>query len=581
MHILASGRKALIILALITLSPAILAPLQNCQLDKRGGDSRIGPEHGKKDPTYDPDKHTKTKEEITRPNKKNAQSGLKAGMADDNKQFNYYLKFLKKYKSAQHLKLDVSERIRLFLKDAEGKTIPNALVQIFPGKSKRAISKGVTFADGSYYFYPSLHDHKTEEYRAEFRYKNQTRKLNFSRKGKRQIELTWKNKRSIPLGIPADILFIIDTTGSMGEEIHRLKETIEIIHDNLTAITPRPRIRFGLSLYRDKEDDYRTKLIPLTEDLETFRRELDKVEAGGGGDLPEDLQAALEDSVKKVRWNPEGVRMAFIITDAPPHLDYGQKYTYIKAARDARAKGIKFFSVGTGGLNLQGEYVLRQLAQFTQGAYIFLTYGEKGESGGGAPGSVSHHTGSNFVTDKLESIIIRLAKTEISHLSRVSVAKNTEYFDANKIPQESEEETVKKLFNQALAQLVDYSTINIKTGSPTGVLPLETGTGVKPEQSAFFTENLELALSRNKNFKVVERNRMRKVVQEISLQASGMTDEEGAARIGKMTNAEYLLMGKIYIEREKYSLFLRLVRVETGEVLSVTRARMDTRLGYK
>ena len=115
-------------------------------------------------------------------------------------------------------------------------------------------------------------------------------------------------------------------------------------------------------------------------------------------------------------WNRNGIRLAFIVTDAPPHLDYGQQYTYVEAVHDARSAGIKLFSVGTGGLDLAGEYVLRQISQYSGAKYIFLTYGETGESEGGAPGSVSHHTGANYQTDKLEAIIIRFAKEELANV---------------------------------------------------------------------------------------------------------------------------------------------------------------------
>jgi len=102
--------------------------------------------------------------------------------------------------------------------------------------------------------------------------------------------------------------------------------------------------------------------------------------------------------------------LAFIITDAPAHLDYGQQYTYAVAARQARRKAVKFFSIGTGGLDIDGEYILRQIAQFTGG--------KKGESEGGHIGSVSHHTASNFQSAKLETIIIRFAKKRAGSCKR-------------------------------------------------------------------------------------------------------------------------------------------------------------------
>jgi hypothetical protein len=135
-----------------------------------------------------------------------------------------------------------------------------------------------------------------------------------------------------------------------------------------------------------------------------------------------------------VSWNRDGIRLAFVITDAPAHLDeYGPSYTYVDAVHDARKLGIKFFSVGTGGLPLEGELVLRQVAQYTYGKYIFLTYGESGESEGGAPGSVSHHTGANFRTDKLETIIIRFAKEELAFLTNQPLQESEDYFQANRV----------------------------------------------------------------------------------------------------------------------------------------------------
>ncbi len=132
-------------------------------------------------------------------------------------------------------------------------------------------------------------------------------------------------------------------------------------------------------LYKDRGDEYRTRVVPFTEDLAQFQAALARVEADGGGDTPEDLEAALGRAIRGVQWSPDGIRLAFVITDAPAHLDeYRPAYTYVDAVHDARRLGIKFFSVGTGGLPLEGELLLRQVAQYTYGKYIFLTYGEKG-----------------------------------------------------------------------------------------------------------------------------------------------------------------------------------------------------------
>ncbi|MCK7514841.1 MAG: VWA domain-containing protein [Desulfobacterales bacterium] len=163
--------------------------------------------------------------------------------------------------------------------------------------------------------------------------------LAVDRDGPRRVVVKLDRPRALPAPLALDVLFVLDTTGSMGEEIERLRDTIEIVHANISAMTSRPAVRFGMVLYKDRGDEYVTEVVPFTADLQVFQAALAEVYAAGGGDTPEDLQAALEDSLKKMAWNEGGVRIAFVITDAEPHLDYDQKYTYAQAAKDARARG--------------------------------------------------------------------------------------------------------------------------------------------------------------------------------------------------------------------------------------------------
>ncbi|HNN82308.1 MAG TPA: VWA domain-containing protein, partial [Leptospiraceae bacterium] len=397
-----------------------------------------------------------------------SESGLKAGYADDNKQFNLFLNFLDKFKSsAAHIDLDVKERIIFFVKDKNSRSIPNASIQILA--NNKELTTGTTYSDGSFLFFPSLYN-DVYKFKARITKDNSKTEIEFDRQGARTKEVILDYPQAKENEVPVDIVFVMDTTGSMGEEIQRLKSTIEIINLNLTG-NSKNEIRFGMVLYRDKKEEYVTKVIPLTNDLENFKKELNKVSAGGGGDYPEDLQSALKDTIKEIDWRKNAVKLTFIITDAPPHLDYKQEYTYISAMKEASERGIKLYSIGTGGLDINGEYVLRQISQFTNSKYIFLTYGEKGESEGGASGSVSHHTGANFPTDKLETIVIRFAKEEIQAAMGKPLANGEDYFTANKIDSEKKEETLNKLFDQAITQLVDYSTFSIKTGTTVGILP--------------------------------------------------------------------------------------------------------------
>jgi Mg-chelatase subunit ChlD/TolB-like protein len=517
---------------------------------------------------------------------KKVSSGLKAGVSDDNKQFNYYLNFLDKFKRTPHIPLNVRERIIFKLKDVNGNSIPNAGVSIYNGQNK--IEAGKTFADGTYLFFPSVFSSGFTSYKADISQGQDQTTVVFKREGRRQIEVHMHSARQISPRVPVDIVFILDTTGSMGEEINRLKKTIEIINLNLSSLSSRPNVRFGMVLYRDRRDDYVTSVVPLTMDLDDFTQKLQTVYAGGGGDNPEDLQSALHDALKKIEWNPEGIRIGFVITDAAPHLDYDQDYTYVRAAADAKSAGIKLFAIGTGGLNVAGEYVLRQISQYTYAKYIFLTYGESGESEGGRPGSVSHHTGANYQTDKLEAIIIRIAKEEISHLTGQPVTQGEEYFQALKIDDESSEKTLQMLFDRAVSQLVDYAAVSIPVDYAAVSIPVKTPAAVMPigisndhlsADAEYFSELLLLSFSRNRSFTAVERQDLQTILKELKIHHSGLVKEENAVEVGRMLGAKMIVTGRIIEKGDTYVIFLKLVHVETAEILSVTRLLVDKKLG--
>lgn len=511
------------------------------------------------------------------------QSGLKAGYSDDNEQFNYFVKFLEQYKQTPHAELAIGERIVATIKDEAGKPLSGIRVSILSGD--RELASGLSYADGKFAIYPlEFGAPDLQSYTLMIERPSSTTLALIERAGPRSLSIDLSERRAVPNPLPVDVLFVLDTTGSMGEEIERLRSTIEIINANIAALKPKPALRFGMVLYRDREDEYVTKTVPFTADLDAFRAALDEVNAGGGGDTPEDLQAALDEALRGMQWNSGGIRLGFIVTDAPPHLDYGQDFDYAAAARAAKAAGIKFFGIGTGGLPLEGEYVLRQLSQYTQGKYIFLTYGEAGEAVGGKEGSVSHHTGSNFTTDKLEAVIIRFVKEEIAFQSEKPLEYDESYYAAKRVADESREDSLGKLFAQALQGLSDYSTFRLTPETRLAVMPLAPGAAEgAPQgmaaQAEYLGSQLALAASSSKLFTMVERKDLQKVLDELELQLSGLADEGAAAKVGKLLGAEVLVTGTVFRKGEAYEVFLKLVRVETAEVLSANKAKISAELG--
>src|SRR3954470_16901313 len=115
-----------------------------------------------------------------------------------------------------------------------------------------------------------------------------------------------------------DVVFAVDTTGSMGGLIDGAKRTVWSIANTIKNTDPDAELRIGLVAYKDIGDIYVTKDFALTSDLDAVFAELSSYTAGGGGDTPEDVDAALDDVLHKMQWRPDAKKLAFVVGDAPP-----------------------------------------------------------------------------------------------------------------------------------------------------------------------------------------------------------------------------------------------------------------------
>lgn len=146
----------------------------------------------------------------------------------------------------------------------------------------------------------------------------------------------------------ADVVFVIDTTGSMKDDIARLrKEWIPRLIDDLKSFG---NIRLGLLLYRDYgESGYNYKDIPVkfydfTSDISEFKKNLNGFSIIGneGGDIPEAVYEGLYGALAFYNWSPDAVRKVILIGDAGPHpTPRGtKKYTKALVQQLAAGKGI-------------------------------------------------------------------------------------------------------------------------------------------------------------------------------------------------------------------------------------------------
>ncbi|MEX0976480.1 MAG: VWA domain-containing protein [Woeseia sp.] len=181
-----------------------------------------------------------------------------------------------------------------------------------------------------------------------------------------------------------DVVFVLDTTGSMGGLIQTAKDKIWSIARTMASAQPTPDIRIGLVAYRDRGDAYVTQVVDLSSDLDSVYARLMDFEANGGGDTPESVNRALYDAVHNVSWSqdPQAYQVVFLVGDAPPHTDYQDELQYPQILAQARRKGIVVNTIQCGDMPITME-PWQQIASLGQGRFFQV------EQAGGA---VAHVT---------------------------------------------------------------------------------------------------------------------------------------------------------------------------------------------
>lgn len=171
-----------------------------------------------------------------------------------------------------------------------------------------------------------------------------------------------------------EMVFALDTTGSMGGLIEGAKQRIWGIVNEVMQSGARPNVRVGLVAYRDRGDRYVTEVFPVTENLDAVYTALMDYRAEGGGDTPENVRRALADAVHKAGWSQQSDRIAqvvFLVGDAPPHTDYQDEPDTKKTAVEASRKGMIVNAIQCGTISGTKE-VWQEIAQFGGGRYFAI-----------------------------------------------------------------------------------------------------------------------------------------------------------------------------------------------------------------
>ncbi len=342
-------------------------------------------------------------------------SALRAGSVDDNERWEEYLLYREDF-----LRLgitvhdvDVGARQLVTVRTPDGAPVLGARVLVTDSAGEK-VADLRTYADGRAMFFgePSGDAQQGTTFQAVVEKGDAQASVDLDPEA-RQHEIAL-DAAPADDPVPLDVLFLIDATGSMADEIEQLKANMISVSEQIDELPTRPDVRFGMTVYRDRADEFVTRTFDFTDDVGTFTDALRDVVANGGGDVPESLNEGLHEALASPSWRgEEAVRMVFLVADAPPHLDYADDFDYAQEAQDAGRRGVKIHSVASSGLDDQGEFVFRQLAQLTLGRFNFLTYGADG-----APGDETPHHVDEYDVLSLDELVVQLVSDELGHLTR-------------------------------------------------------------------------------------------------------------------------------------------------------------------
>lgn len=326
----------------------------------------------------------------------NIKAGILTGsVVFDNENYEFWNKLISNNQNGKGLfeeyenkySFNTKNRVRIQVKNA-----PNVSVEMTDGSFAT-----FTDANGYAYLYPEKIEDKYEVYIT----------YNDVNKDKKKIKATIKNDEVISLTDKTykndviELMFVIDTTGSMGDEINYLKVEIDDVISEIQEKNPNTIIKLALLFYRDKGDEYVTRYFDFTQDIQKQKNNLSNQNANGGGDFEEAVYKALGEAVDKQWSSSSETRVLVHVADAPSHDNEVKEWN--KNVLKLTKKGIKVISVASSGIDKKTEYFFRSQSMITGGCYVYLT----DDSGVGGT-HIEATTEVKPVVEYLNKLLIRL-----------------------------------------------------------------------------------------------------------------------------------------------------------------------------
>lgn len=296
--------------------------------------------------------------------------------------------------------VDPRYRTAVTLTSEDGSPIANAQVRLVDD-SGNVLWSAVSDKRGRAYLF-ALSDGKPTSIEVESDGKKQNFEINTQSGDSQGVNETESNEMELIFDgkgtayKQTDIMFIMDATGSMSDEMLFLQSEFSAITDEIGT----ENTRYSVNFYRDEGEEYVTKCNDFTSDVKELQQKLNGEKAENGGDTPEAVADILEKTMFESNWDEESVKLAFLIFDAPPHE--GTEETITAAVKKAAERGIHIIPVVSSNSDRDTELFARALAINTGSTYVFLT-----DDSGIGDSHLEPIIGS-YDVEKLFDIIVRI-----------------------------------------------------------------------------------------------------------------------------------------------------------------------------
>lgn len=343
----------------------------------------------------------------------NPQAGtITAAEWNDLNKWDFWNKLIKKdeFKSmSEYWHFHHNNRVSVLITDNSSKPIIDAIVKLKNGESTVFIAKTDNSGRAELWIDLFQISEQIDINRYSLDINNGAKTVNdvkLYKDGINEIEIPYTNFSDV-----IEIAFVVDATGSMGDELEYLKkELLDVIY-RVKTDNPSSKIATSSVFYRDKGDEYVTRISDFGTGVNATLEFIKSQRASGGGDYPEAVHSALDKAVNELAWSTKAkTRIMFLLLDAPPHYENDVISALQKHIKSAAEKGIKIIPITASGIDKKTEFLMRYMAISTNGTYVFIT------NHSGVGNDHIEPSVGEYQVEKLNALMIRL----INKYSKVS-----------------------------------------------------------------------------------------------------------------------------------------------------------------